>query len=402
MSARDHVQPELFPDSPRTHQPSLQQRAGRVVAQRADVRYDSVNYRRPLWDFEKADLDAADDARQQEKVDHILETSWKPALAHEASQRSPAMRMQSNIIPDVLKEGRIKNQYETGNSQGSFSPRMRLKEESRMFGYSREAPHGGFTGDPDNPGPTSRRETLPNARPVYGYLAMPAAHQEPNQGTAMYGDAIVHMKPEVAERTTVAVGDTLGGNYKAVSVTKARRGDFKGTGLRPEGDHYGVREAKPGQLAADNYYLEAQYHGGLSSRDISHVEFPPHPAGRHQPWVEGDRKVAQLALQNNGVPYHERSASGVDSYTQGTMIRFPDHVRPEAIDPSAPDAGFHSYGSVESAEPDRYISKAWQPGLDKPVERGPLNHADFISRARLSRGMANPDPAWDGVRERYR
>jgi hypothetical protein len=114
----------------------------------------------------------------------------------------------------VLEEGRVKSQFETGYSQGSFAPEFRQNIENRIMGIPQNLP-----------------ETL---RPIYGFFAdqqrdfgwneddelvvTPLTDVPPNQSSRPYGDHQIILRGEIRDRTTATIGDSFGSRGAVVPL----------------------------------------------------------------------------------------------------------------------------------------------------------------------------------------
>lgn len=155
------------------------------------------------------------------------------------------VRVPASKLEQILSDGQLKTQHETGASGGSFSPIMRDQHEANMFGAEKPRPVYGYV------------------KPVIPNVALGEQH--------WYGGVALVLKREVVDRTTMVVGDSLDIRRPPAPIPLSE-----------------VREATPGRILAastegrdyihkDGYaptvqYLEAQIHGGVSIKDIDHIE----------------------------------------------------------------------------------------------------------------------------------
>jgi len=192
-------------------------------------------------------------------------TSIKKAVA-DAQVR---IRVTTDTLEKILKEGRFKSQFETGTSKGMLDADLRARAEERMFGYPKSLPD--------------------EERPIYGYLAGSA---DETHGVEQYGDLIVNLKPETNERTTFSLIDSLG---------PGRDGEIIPSPLNDPSLTSWWGGANPveanGDVADMTYgsYAEAQIHGGVALSDIDQVIFS---AEREQERIQGATAMANIMRDN--------------------------------------------------------------------------------------------------------
>jgi hypothetical protein len=227
----------------------------------------------------------------------------REALQDEVAQAVQDAEVRINIgaedMMTVLADGRFKNQFETGDSGGVYSPRAREEAETDLFGLEQATPA--------------------EDRPIYGYLESPSARTM-TDGADMYGDIQVVLKDSVMERTTFTVGDSL---------TLASEGLF-GVPLGAI-DRYHL--AVPARTATKyfNYpdklhtvlapgYHEAQIHGGVQLSDIKEVRIRSYRSEADLLWsrdigaeqahvmwegMQEDHGRLKRRLDAAGIPYEE-------------------------------------------------------------------------------------------------
>lgn len=145
--------------------------------------------------------------------------------------------MQKTQLDSWMKEGRLKNLFETGTGKGFTDQRLRRSMEANVLNMP-DYLEGG-------------------SRPVYGALHVNKARNATGwqDGAApSYGDAWLELKPEVKRRSTYTNGDS----FNAESVI-------------PE--EYVNSFGDMGSL--ENSYIEAQIHGGVHlNRDVQAIHVP--------------------------------------------------------------------------------------------------------------------------------
>lgn len=150
-------------------------------------------------------------------------------------------------LKGILADGRVKNQFETGYSKGSYDPPQRRDAEYRIMGV-----------------PHRRRH---KNRPIYGYLS-----DDATVNSAMYyGPIVLKLKHELRFRATFTGGDSLGGvNQMLASPIDAP--DYRSWSVWSVRDALKITADKhPQDLGAN--YLEVQIHNGVSLSDVEYLHF---------------------------------------------------------------------------------------------------------------------------------
>lgn len=159
------------------------------------------------------------------------------------------IRVYPGVLNKIVADGRFKSQFESGKSEGMYSPGRRAEAEKNLMGA-----------------PTDLDDTL---RPIYGYISGSASNESIEARVEQYGTITVILKDDVKERTTVTWGDSLeidqnGGRakpYLDMDKSGAYHSDQAGElmdGKVP--DDYGY------------FYVEAQIHGGVTLDDIADIK----------------------------------------------------------------------------------------------------------------------------------
>ena len=113
-----------------------------------------------------------------------------------------AIRIPQTALQGILEQGRYKSQFETGRSRGTYSPKLRTEVELDILGL-----HPSLD---------------PAERPVYGYAytGNPMSESDPDIAeVGNYGDVALLLKSEARARTTMTVGDSLGGGATPIPMT---------------------------------------------------------------------------------------------------------------------------------------------------------------------------------------
>jgi hypothetical protein len=155
----------------------------------------------------------------------------------------PRVRANEDAALAILQDGKIKTQFEVETSGGSFTRGARANGEALGLGY-----------------PIKSDITK---RPVYGY------YDTPNHGAIAYGQVEFVTKPQVAQRTTVTLGDSLyqmqARRQVGVHVNAIGKEALGDTGLANDLYLGNMRES----------YIEAQIHKGLTLDDVAEVILHP-------------------------------------------------------------------------------------------------------------------------------
>lgn len=145
----------------------------------------------------------------------------------------------------VLADGRFKNQFETGTSNGALNQQYRRKVEKEQMGVgSRVAPEN---------------------RPIYGYAVDGDTHPTNDTGTVRhYGRVVVDLYATVKNRSTVTLVDSLDDPTVATPMNNP---DLRSMSAReyklPDQYIRGTTMVEP--------YTEVQMFGGVSADDIKKV-----------------------------------------------------------------------------------------------------------------------------------
>jgi len=178
-------------------------------------------------------------------------------------QRPISIRRGNRGAMDILTSGRFKTQYETGTSAGSFMPDGRAEAEAFGLGYA--------------------TDTAAHQRPVYGYLATD------RNGAFTYGRVEFRLKPEVRERSTVTIGDSLspflGEQLVGTPLSDPGQEGWDGSNMR----NY-MRNGTMPVMQGGCGYLEVQIQGGVGLADIERIIV-------HSPAIGGWDELAELAKQ---------------------------------------------------------------------------------------------------------
>lgn len=155
----------------------------------------------------------------------------------------PRLRTNEDAAIAILRDGKIKTQFEVETSGGTFTRKARADAEEIGLGYPQDFD--------------------PTKRPVYGY------YDTPQHGARMYGQVEFVTKPAVASRTTVTLGDSLyqmqGRRQVGVPANQIGKEAF--------GDSVAARDLYIDDMSET--YIEAQIHDGLTLDDIAEIILHP-------------------------------------------------------------------------------------------------------------------------------
>ncbi len=178
-------------------------------------------------------------------------------------------RRSYSTLMNILKTGRVKNQFETGQSSGLYDPTTRLEVEEDVFGVPKNAN-------------TFDRPNYGMAFPKLSESTMDYYLKGPGSWYGGNSAIIIFDKAKVSPQTTFTLGDSLDFHYH-------------GFGCKVEDPHYmglyngifdsaqSLRDVKKANLQdlfrGDLEYLEIQYHGieTHSTDVIKEVIFPSNP-----------------------------------------------------------------------------------------------------------------------------
>ena len=215
--------------------------------------FDAVERSDVAWAGEPLPLSSADTTG----VTDILDTWGMTAeeyrqqanmlLKNELRHGVVVINTPTEVVDQILMDGRFRTQFETGRSEGALVPDLRKLHEEMYFGYPPDLPE--------------------EQRPVYGYVDFGEAHFQAEQ----YGNVSWTLRHGVKSRTTVATVDSL-----SRPVVPGPWSDPGGRAMTPPRftDIGGVIHndwLREGFMVQDEY-VEAQVHGGVSLDDVEAVD----------------------------------------------------------------------------------------------------------------------------------
>lgn len=216
----------------------------------------------PSEELFKRNQDSYDDFRERhvdeftEEMGEQIEKDIKDIL----DENDMATRVSMENLDKILEDGRIKSQFETGKSSTTINADIRKEMEQTLFGYNLDL-----------------EDSL---RPIYGYLTnfKNGFDGSSTNGSIMYGNVAIKLKKSnLSNRTTFTFGDSLDGTRWDVKVPSLFTNPSKISisANRSLTDNYGKFTGKlPKDLKdiTENIpYIELQFHGGVSIKDIEKV-----------------------------------------------------------------------------------------------------------------------------------
>ena len=229
---------------------------GRAIVLRTD---------RYLWvEGQEKSLNALESAKDDvtEWSEHLRrfrpsESSVEAAKSLKANGQV-AVAVHTAALDSVIADGGLKNQYQSGESSGMYSPQKRKMYEAAYLGIP--------------------MDTVPKDRPIYGYVFDPTMSDKPsvvqdslaglrndyrsftlgNDGVSQYGNIRLVLDSKVKERTTFSGGDSLDSRVLSVPLV----------GNLTERDYAAA------SLYSPSSYYEAQIHRGVKLSDVVSVHIP--------------------------------------------------------------------------------------------------------------------------------
>jgi hypothetical protein len=180
-------------------------------------------------------------------------------------------------VAQVLQDGRLKTQFETGHSQAVLDTQLRRNAERNGLGI------------PTN---VAVRE-----RPVCGYF-----ETSMTEGTTAYkyGRAIFELKPAVRARTTVSYGDSLYGMDEGMLYPAPCQAIDSGA----VSDPFALDAMANGDFLELEVggYAEAQIQGGVSMADVSRIIWQETKEANELALARGNFPRGLWAAASSGIP----------------------------------------------------------------------------------------------------
>lgn len=296
--------------------------------------------------------------------------AFHDAYGRYVDKSHPILSVPTHLVGQVLRDGRMKSQFEAVKTKGVYDPAGRAEVEQHMFGYH----------------PT---DTAPHARPIYGSLSV---HPYTDAGTAGYGSTtfVLH-KPAVWHRTTFSGDDSWArwGRVQPVPVSDYAADPHRFRHAVPV-DHMGfggydrafdttadyqaqkMEERDPVERAATFWhggdrewrahaYPEAQYHGGVAMHDVRFAILrSPDREGRAHPTRMGPlAQAASEQLSEANIPWVHTVGWRKPRPDDHSFMPAHNDLR---LPPAFPDTG-HTASAVHHADDDgfdtAFTTEAW-------------------------------------------
>jgi SPP1 gp7 family putative phage head morphogenesis protein len=246
-------------------------------------------------------------------------TKINALLKKELQGTEVVVRVPHGVVEKIIKDGRIKSQFETGFSLGRMDKAARAKFEETAFGY--------------------KTNLAPKKRPIYGYVRKSIKGVEDSTlvrtSASQYGNTVIKLKKSAYNRVTITGDDSFDvmGKFKSMkpvsytkptqdmlnihsplsTVSRAYQVDVKikkgysslwgkditkykastkySKGVLPENDIKHL--LNPHRVG----YTEAQIHGGFGLKDIDEIIFE---IADDAPGISNELKAA---LERAGIKY---------------------------------------------------------------------------------------------------
>lgn len=203
----------------------------------------------------------------------------------------------------ILKDGRLKTQFDTGSTMGWYDPSVRAKVEERLFGIPKA-----YEGD---------------YRPVYGTLHTGHSNKRGwvHGGPGVdYGNAWLELHPEVKKRSTFTAGDSLDTAPESPVIGRQSHAVTRAFGWKHTPQHCQFQE----QI---HPYLEAQIHGGVYlDKDVRAIHVIDPKAGQ-------ENLLKQMGMKYNVPVYsHEPTYAGKDLGSTKILYEPSDMQKKSAFD----------------------------------------------------------------------
>lgn len=195
----------------------------------------------------------------------------------------PTVRVSPRVLSLITNgDGRFKTQFETGTSNGLFSPEGRKKVEKDLFGAPYDLPD--------------------NQRPIYGLLD--GSHGQTDRGR-WYGSVKVRLKKDrIKDRTTISIGDSLDYGAAGMRITDPD------TTVVPDD----ILSANDISKIHERSYTEFQVFGGVTLGDVERVDIVQYD-------ISGPEIIKVLErLESMGIEV--RIWNELDNGTEGKGIRW--------------------------------------------------------------------------------
>lgn len=198
---------------------------------------------------------------EHDNADGFIRDRQREVAQRIVNQGRVNIAVKEDALEAILRDGRIKSQFETGTSGGAVGPtarRFRAEAETAMLDI--------------HPSVAASR------RPVYGYAT--TGDNLYSGGVNQYGRIRIEIHESVRERTTFTIGDSLGAQPKPIRMARAEavteQEAFAAQGIGPS-QSSALRRATVEDsvnFIERRKYFEAQIEGGVSVSEFKAVHLP--------------------------------------------------------------------------------------------------------------------------------
>lgn len=174
------------------------------------------------------------------KVASVADTVAAARDVHASAAQNLSVQVPSSALPSIVADGRLKSQFESGVSRGTYDPSFRRDREADLLGV---------------PGDLPVQE-----RPIYGFVE--------NGGSATnmsnYGEFTLRLSPSVADRTSLTFGDSFVVNGRSLPLSA----DPSEDDVLAAFNQYAIIPPE---------YVETQIQGGVTLDDVTEVVLKSDP-----------------------------------------------------------------------------------------------------------------------------
>ena len=185
---------------------------------------------------------------------------------------TPSVQLTVDGLDSILDSDRFLTLEELGSTVSAFGTEDSYNGEDWYRGVRLMAEYLWFNYD---------NNTNAGERPIYGYMRPNDSTKYVDDGMKAYGEIRVELKPDVLDRTTISIGDSLNNTDTATPFQYGA--SMASTGFT---QHFAIiannyfDDGKDGNyFASEEFrgrfaYVEAQFHGGIDTADIAKVYLP--------------------------------------------------------------------------------------------------------------------------------
>lgn len=203
------------------------------------------------------------DKKEQKRIINITKKRLGERLKtlQETIEKNPiVVRVNRDSLTKIVQSGELKNQWETGTSNGALSKESRTQWEKSIIKNGSDEIFDNLEYKNDAP---------PAVKPVYGYVDYPEAQDRLNKRVSQYGDVKIILKPEVKERATYTLGDSsnMQGAFTKGGISKVMdtQNEFRKNQIGENLDQMNY-------CLSGSSYVETQIFGGVDiKKDVQEI-----------------------------------------------------------------------------------------------------------------------------------